>query len=590
MRRNLWLLIVVVLLVTLGPWLILNLRQSVAPAKSMLLTDPFLQLPTSNSVRVVWFTEFAGTAHLVNYGTNLQQTAVANTTKLSRTQEDQRSLVKDQKEFNQIYKRPTPRDIWRHEAEISNLEQQRIPYRVSSQREDGQVFSSKQFTLAPTPPAGQPLKILLTSDHQLMPMTAANLQKVAETIPRIDAVFLAGDLQNIPDRASEWFDDLRGGAFFPCLQGRASYTIDKNGRRTTYKGGEIIQHAPLFPATGNHEIMGRVDPNVDLDAQFNNPFPRDAAAKVYETYAPLVNPRNDPGIRREWIKNFSFNSDTFNEIFTLPTSQTGAENYYAVTFGDIRLVSLLVTNLWRTPSPGQRGRFQESQADLLNPVNWGHGQMIFEPIKKGSPQYQWLEQELRSPEFQNAKYRIVMFHHPPHSLGGNIVPPYTDPVQLVDRNLSGQIQSVRYEYPPENDYIIRDVIPLLEKHRVQLVLYGHTHIWNRFIGPTGMHFLESSNVGNTYGVYLDKQKRPMPERTLYQYAATGDPYGLPPVVPTIAPLLDEAGRPLPYISSNDITVFSILDTEAGTVSSYRFDTREPDSPVIKFDEFRLSKN
>jgi hypothetical protein len=39
--------------------------------------------------------------------------------------------------------------------------------------------------------------------------------------------------------------------------------------------------------------------------------------------------------------------------------------------------------------------------------------------------------------------------------------------------------------------------------------------------------------------------------------------------------------------SNDITAFSILDTASGTVSSYRFDTRYPDSEVVKFDEFSL---
>ncbi|MEM6717224.1 MAG: metallophosphoesterase, partial [Cyanobacteria bacterium P01_C01_bin.147] len=32
-----------------------------------LLTDPFLQLPTPSSVRVVWFTEFAGQQHTVAY-------------------------------------------------------------------------------------------------------------------------------------------------------------------------------------------------------------------------------------------------------------------------------------------------------------------------------------------------------------------------------------------------------------------------------------------------------------------------------------------------------------------------------------------
>lgn len=66
---------------------------------------------------------------------------------------------------------------------------------------------------------------------------------------------------------------------------------------------------------------------------------------------------------------------------------------------------------------------------------------------------------------------------------------------------------------------------------------------------------------------------------------SGDPNGLEPIVPTIAPLLGEDGKPMPYIASNDITVFSIFDTATGTVSSYRFDTRKPDSEVIKFDEF-----
>jgi hypothetical protein len=58
-------------------------------------------------------------------------------------------------------------------------------------------------------------------------------------------------------------------------------------------------------------------------------------------------------------------------------------------------------------------------------------------------------------------------------------------------------------------------------------------------------------------------------------------------VPTVAPLQDEAGNPLPYVASNDITAFSILDTGTGTVSSYYFDTREPTSTVVKFDEFAL---
>ena len=566
-------------------------RQPIMTSAPQLLTDPFLQLPTESSVRVVWFTEFAGSLHTVAYGQGFSRTSTATTTKLSRTREDQQSRVGNQTEDAQVYKKPMMRDIWRHEAEVTGLSSgKRVPYRVTSVREDGQSVSSNQFTLAPKPTPQTPLKILLTSDHQLMPMTSANLQKVGQTIGQVDAVFLAGDLVNIPDRASEWFDDNRGGAFFPCIQGRAHYQLEKNGIKTTYKGASLIQYAPLYTAIGNHEVMGRFSMNSGLNKQFSDPFPGTAAEAIYQQNVKQLNPTNDPKFREAWLKDNSFNTDTYNEIFTLPQSNTSGKNYYAVTFGDIRLVVLYITNIWRTPTldADARGRYREREKDLNNPENWGYGQHIFEPIKKGSAQYNWLEAELNSSEFKQAKYKIVMFHHPPHTLGDNIVPAYTDPVQLIERDAKGNIKAVRYEYPKADDYIIRHVVPLLEASGVQLVFYGHSHLWNRFVSARGMHFLESSNVGNTYGAYIGDKKRPVPSGYHSEYAATDDPNGLKPMMPTLAPLMGEDNQPLPYVASNDITVFSILDTGTGTVSSYRFDTLKPESEVVKFDEFKLA--
>ena len=277
------LLIAAVFLVVLAltPIVVLFNRQPIMTSALQLLTDPFLQLPTETSVRVVWFTEFAGSRHTVAYGQGLSRTAVATTSKLSRTREDQLSKVGKQTADGQVYKKPTMRAIWRHEAVVKGLTPgDRVPYQVTSVREDGQSVSSNQFTLAPKPKPQTPLKILLTSDHQLMPMTSANLQKVAETIGQVDAVFLAGDLVNVPDRASEWFDDNRGGGFFPCLQGHANYQLDKNGVKTTYTGASLIQYAPLFTATGNHEVMGRFNMVSNLGDQFNNPYPRAAANAI----------------------------------------------------------------------------------------------------------------------------------------------------------------------------------------------------------------------------------------------------------------------------------------------------------------------
>ena len=72
------------------------------------------------------------------------------------------------------------------------------------------------------------------------------------------------------------------------------------------------------------------------------------------------------------------------------------------------------------------------------------------------------------------------------------------------------------------------------------------------------------------------------------YRLTGDPHGLEPVMPSIEAFWkDEAGKPLPCVDSNEVTTFSILETGpgTGTVSSYYFDTRRPDSEVVLFDRF-----
>ncbi|MEB3211082.1 MAG: metallophosphoesterase [Leptolyngbyaceae bacterium] len=566
---------------------------AVAPT---LLTDPFLQLPTNDSVRVVWFTEFEGRRHVVEYGDRLQQSSVATTRKLSRTREDSKSRVGEQVEEGQIYSKPVSRSIWRHEAEVSGLPQnQRVPYRIVSTDNSGQAVSSEEFDLAPLPSPGAPLKILLTSDHQLMPMTPANLQKVKETVGNVDAIFLAGDLINIPDRASEWFDDNRGRAFFPALQGKASSPAKESDSEedTTdlmvYQGGALIQFAPLFPAVGNHEVMGRFSMEKSIGDQFGDPVPRAIAQKRYQEKAVDINPDQDQDTEDIWIENNSFNTDTYDEIFTLPKNSIGHSRYYAVTFGDVRLVSLFATNIWRRPSlnADSRGRYRERDEDLENPENWGFGQHIFEAIAPGSPQYEWLKAELSSPEFTQAPYKIVMFHHPPHSLGDNIVPAYTDPIQFIDTFPDGTIKAVRYEYPKSADYLIRDVMPLVEQAGTNLVLYGHSHLWNRFTSESGTHYLETSNVGNTYGAYWKKDRRPIPIGFQEEYVALGDPNGLEPIVPTIDPILDDEGNAQPFIASDTITVFSILDTGSGTVSSYRFDTESPDSPVIKFDEFSL---
>jgi hypothetical protein len=108
-----------------------------------------------------------------------------------------------------------------------------------------------------------------------------------------------------------------------------------------------------------------------------------------------------------------------------------------------------------------------------------------------------------------------------------------------------------------------------------------------------MHFLETSNVGNSYGAAWGNNRRKVPVDYQQDYTSVGNPNGLEPIVPTIAPLLDTNGQKMPYVASNEITVFSILEINEvndAIVSSYRFDTTKPDAKVIKFDEFNLNSH
>jgi hypothetical protein len=575
------------------------------PAPPTLLTDPFLQLPGEDSVYVVWFTEFEGTDHTVTVDGS--ETFAAATTKLSRVAEDNQSWVGTQNGDGVIYTGYTARDIWRHEAQVTGLETGvRVPYFVTSIADDGTEVTSDAFTLQPLPAEGQNLTILLTSDHQLKAMTPANLQMAERVVGEgnIDAVFYPGDLQNIPDRASEWFDDNRGWAFFPGLQGNGGYTLEKTrteGEVTytttrTYTGGDIIQHAVLFPAVGNHEVMGRFNPGNSLGAQYNDPQPRAVAEARYEQIADIVNPTDDPEVREQWISDNSFNNTTYQELFTLPTDSPGGENYWAMQYGDVYIVTLYSTRIWRTPSLGDnaRGKYREPLNALNTPDNWGYGDFIFEDLGVGSEQYEWLTGVLASEEFQNARYKVVLMHQGPHGVGDNVNPVMAHPQQVIDYNDDGSIAAVRYEYPIEEDITYFDVLPQLNEAGVNLVHTGHSHVWWRMQNEAGVNFIETSNVGNNYGCYLPgyRDRGNVPNDPRYDasnYIAAGDPRGLEPIMPTIfSPMVDETYGDLPCVASNDLTVFSIFTTEDGMIRSYVFDTRNPDSEPELFDEFSIT--
>ena len=261
------------------------------------------------------------------------------------------------------------------------------------------------------------MKILLTSDIQTKNMCAANYEKLYEAIGPVDAVLANGDIIDVPDRAYDWFD--ADSSFFRVLQG----TSDREIGGVAYSGAPLLQNAPLYASIGNHEVMGRYSDTTPLNTQFNDPTTRAYAEDLYDRVNSDDDPTNDvsEADKAQFIQDNSFNTTTWEEVLTLPESDTGDERYYAVTIGDLRVIVLEVARIWRGNSVGSTSKYSEIPGASVD--QYGFGQHIFEPIGEGSDQLAFLEEELQSDAFQNAKYKMVMFHCSSTPWGATRSPP-----------------------------------------------------------------------------------------------------------------------------------------------------------------------
>jgi hypothetical protein len=626
-----------------------------------ILTDPVLTGPTDSTVSVVWYTEFEGEGHDLVYGEDFDTVVAATTTKMTRLFEDSGSQIVGRRRPDST----VLRDVWRHEAVATGLTPGvRVPYYVET-TEGGVTYRSDAFTLQPLPAPEAGVRFLLTSDQQNRRMSAANFQKVVETVGPVDGVLFAGDLVDTPNRASEWFDrdNTDRPAFYPAMQGNFRELHPEQ----IYTGGEILQNSWLFGTIGNHESPGRFDLGRSLGTMDGDPQPRWFAEIRYEQLA-------DAGLlpagvdRDRWIIDNSYDHITYYEMWNHPENAPAGvepENYYSVRIGNTFVISMNVSRVWRTWNNNARGKFTESPANLNNPEEWGFGDMWFQTYEEGSVQYQWLVEQLASSEAQTADHVVVLAHQTMFGLGDNAVPVmanrqatlYFDTaapgvpelIAAPDNDITDSgvltyelptdftrdfyesnilpladaeaITDIAYEYRMTEDVWANDIEPLLLANDVDLVHTGHSHIWNRAVvanpspGLRALNYIEPSNVGNCFGASFGDAVRvswtnfydrdlSTPENPVisllpsgregpwsaFDYPRIGDPQGRVPVAPNRFDAMAEllGGDPgLPFLCSNEVTAFTIVDTGEGTARSYVFDFRRPASEVVEMDCFPL---
>src|SRR4051794_38246004 len=134
----------------------------------------------------------------------------------------------------------------------------------------------------------------------------------------------------------------------------------------------------------------------------------------------------------------------YYDIFSLPTQgeaggvASNTEAYYSYNYGNIHFVS-------------------------LDSYGWETGKTRM--YDTTGPQATWLKRDLTA---NTQRWTVIYFHHPAYSKGS-------------DSDLDSQLIKIRTR-----------IVPILERHRVDLVLCGHSHIYERSFLINGHYGLENT--------------------------------------------------------------------------------------------------
>lgn len=108
------------------------------------------------------------------------------------------------------------------------------------------------------------------------------------------------------------------------------------------------------------------------------------------------------------------------------------------------------------------------------------------PLQTDIPQVEWLEQALAA---SNARWKLVMFHHPIHS------PSVPLKYFLFIPVAEGHARELLLE---------QQLGPILKKHGVDAVLSGHNHFYARIVPQDGIRYFVSGGGGRSAYDYKDR--------------------------------------------------------------------------------------
>lgn len=189
-------------------------------------------------------------------------------------------------------------------------------------------------------------------------------------------------------------------------------------------------------------LLGDNAYNAGLDSEFQNNFFNIYQTNLTKNHVMWPAPGNHDYANRKVRQQDHLIS--YYDIFSLPQHgeaggvPSNTEAYYSFDYGNIHFVSL--------DSYG----FEEGDTRLYDTTG---------------PQATWLKQDL---EANTQPWTVVFFHHPPYSKG-------------TDSDVDSQLIKIRMK-----------IVPILERYKVDLVLCGHSHLYERSFLINGHYGLENT--------------------------------------------------------------------------------------------------
>jgi hypothetical protein len=325
-----------------------------------------------------------------------------------------------------------PLKVYQQIGRLSGLAPgKRYYYRVVT-KSGTAVKVGKGYDFKTAPTRRRPVSFVLLSDLQLKAQIPSTVKLAGQQ--RADFIVYNGDLQNTPYKSGEWFD----------VPGTSEPSDLRwfNVMQQTADGARLMQYMPIYPSPGNHEIDDQAVLNV------KSVKPQDAM-------------------------KMSIYLQLFRTLYPSQQPAANGKHWYAVDFGSMHIVSLSVLRWFAWPADQAPG--------------WP----LFDDIKVGSPQYEWLKRDLKNSK--DAAYTWVTQHWHMYGRGHETDIAYTDPVTGADGKMT---------YPASADYLQRDLKPLFETYGVDGLSYGHSHVYERYV-INGVNYVEAATIGNTYRVPSD---------------------------------------------------------------------------------------